>query len=182
MREYLETTQPSASEASLSGIEPLYVYDLRKYQDGINLKTREPKPFDVNLQDFHTEQEMKLLMDLAGRGTEEAAEIARHNNEVIAQNNATLDHFNDHILDLASMSPQELQDFYQNTQTSDSDKSVIACIEGIRLFYRETPNQFYSTGEYELWDGIERAIETFDGIKIVEAQTILRQNGAHSKS
>ena len=179
MREYLETTQPSASEASLSGIEPLYVYDLRKYQDGINLKTREPKPFDVNLQDFHTEQEMKLLMDLAGRGTEEAAEIARHNNEVIAQNNATLDHFNDHILDLASMSPQELQDFYQNTQTSDSDKSVIACIEGIRLFYRETPNQFYSTGEYELWDGIERAIDTFDGLKIVEAQTILRQNGAH---
>lgn len=153
---------------------------IEKWRDGIDLEAKAPKTFDVSLKDFYTRQEMLELT--AGKTAEETAEMTSKNNEAIMQNNAAIDQFNKHILDVAEMTPEAVEELYRNPQTSSSDKSVIACIEAIKVARGSETNPFYyAPDEIRLWWNVEHAIEAFDGLKVVDAQERLKQDDAYFK-
>lgn len=155
--------------------EPLSsLNSLEKWRDGLDLEKGEPKPFALNLQDFHTKQEMAELT--AGKTAEEAAEMIQQNNEIVMQNNMAINDFNEHILDIANLTPQEVEELYQDGQTSNSDKSIIACIEAIRSTYA-----YWPPAESNLRQNIARIASAFDGLRIVDAQERLKHHNAYFK-
>lgn len=135
-----------------------------------------PYPFDINLQDFYDQAELKSVT--AGKSAEEVATITEANHQALLHNNEEIAKFSDHVLQLSELDPAELDSLYYDEQTSDSDKSIIFCINTIRSAYQQG---FYSEDEERLFYDIKDATESIYGFEVVEAREVLQNKNSQFK-
>lgn len=148
---------------------------LKKWSEGIDLNAKSPKPFDINLLDFLDQNELQVAM--SGQTPSEVENLLRANHETLLHNNAEIDRLDERILQISELAPSELEELYKNPETSDSDKSIIFCIEALRLSKEES--DFLAKNEPELASNINHAIASVYGFDVVKTQKLLQDNGAH---
>ena len=81
------------------------------------------------------------------------------------QNNIELDKLNQRIVEISEFSPDELESFYSDETTSDSDKSIVFCVETLRKLIGSGKESF-SPDEQELLDVINNTTTNLDGFWI----------------
>ncbi len=162
-----EFSLPS-SESDLGGLE--------HYANGLDLKNLNPKPFNLELKpvldSWYVENLIKPKTDA------EAQEMLKANHEAIIQNNEAIDQFDEHVLEIAEMSREERDALYENWYTSESDKSIIACIETIHKINKADPPTRILE---QLADNVQAAVSPFYSFRVVNARDVLKNNNAHFK-
>ncbi len=148
--------------------------EIKPWLNGIDLDTKYPKPFQLDLQDFYNQEELDSIV--ADKTKTEAEEIFRNNHEAIINNNEKIDQFDKHVLQISELNHTELEALYNDEQTSDSDKSIISCIEIIRSAYKKDA---HSDDELDLLYNIKNATESLYSFGVVESQAKLERVGSH---
>ena len=148
---------------------------LKKWSEGIDLNAKSPKPFDINLLDFLDQNELQVAM--SGQTPSEVENLLRANHETLLHNNAEIDRLDERILQISELAPSELEELYKNPETSNSDKSIIFCIEALRLSKEESDSLVKN--EPELASNINHAVASVYGFDVVKTQKLLQDNGAH---
>ena len=148
---------------------------LKEWSEGIDLNAKSPKPFDINLLDFLNQNELQVAM--SRQTPSEVENLLRTNHETLLHNNAEIDRLNERILQISELAPSKLEELYKNPETSDSDKSIIFCIEALRLSKEESDS--LAKNEPELASNINHAVASVYGFDVVKTQKLLQDNGAH---
>ncbi|MBQ1373282.1 hypothetical protein IIY66_00545 [Candidatus Saccharibacteria bacterium] len=182
MSENINVNNESFAEDKISNdtpdTEPVSVAiagELGKWSEGIDLKTKAPKPFDIDLREYYDESELPAVT--FDRTPSEIEEILKTNDEALRHNNAEIDRLNERIIQVSELDADELRELYNDPGTSDSDKSIIACIETLRLPWEESES--LKKNEPRLVANIGSAVNNLYGFDIVEARKIIQNNGSN---
>ena len=159
--------------------------EMVKWLKGIDLATKQPKPFDLDLTDnVYTQSELNSIIE--GKPKEEAEEIIRNNHEALIRNNEIIEQFNERILNYSEMGRSELESLYNDGNLSESDKTIISCIGIIRSAYEEghwsdeeKEVRCFFDDEKELFDNVLAATEGIYGFDVVVAQEKLKKANSH---
>ena len=149
-----------------------------KWGDGVDNEKRAPKPFDIELRDVYSEDELSIVRHT--QPTEKANEIIERNHQNMINNNVEIDKLNQRIVDISELSPDELQKFYSSEEASDSDKSIVFCIETLRKFI-DSGKESFTPDEKEVFDAINKTTTTLDGFWQFYTRETLEKNGSHFK-
>ena len=147
-----------------------------KWGDGIDERIRRPKPFDIRLQGFFSQEELGKFVE--GKSPSEVAQITELNHQTMLQNNVEIDKLNQRIVEISEFSPDELESFYSDETTSDSDKSIVFCVETLRKLIGSGKESF-SPDEQELLDVINNTTTNLDGFWIFFNRESLKKQGSH---
>ena len=147
-----------------------------KWGDGIDERIRRPKPFDIRLQGFFSQEELGKFVE--GKSPSEVAQITELNHQTMLQNDAEIDKLNQRIVEISEFSPDELESFYSDETTSDSDKSIVFCVETLRKLIGSGKESF-SPDERELLDVINNTTTGLDGFWIFFNRESLKKQGSH---
>jgi|GEM_PF-2378517 len=149
------------------------VGELADWEDGFDLQMHLPKQIDADLVDFKTEPE--LIEALTGKTDAEKDAILRDNFEAMRHNNEELDKLNDRIMLFAEMTPEERRSIFEEEETSDSDKSILAVIkvldgtvDEVNTAYQQNPEPVST-----IW----RLANDIYGFAVVRARSWLREYG-----
>ncbi|MBR3246520.1 hypothetical protein IKF87_01405 [Candidatus Saccharibacteria bacterium] len=149
-----------------------------KWGDGVDNEKRVPKPFDIELLDVYSEDELSIVRHT--QSTEKANEIIERNHQNMVKNNVEIDKLNQRIIDISELSPDELQKFYSSEEASDSDKSIVFCIETLRKFI-DSGKESFTPDEKEVFDTINKTTTRLDGFWQFYTRETLEKNGSHFK-
>ena len=155
-------------------LKPSFNHSVAQWIDGIDLETKQPKPFDLELEDFYTESELKSIIE--DKTEEERAKIIRENHEALLRNNEKIDQFNDRVIELSELGKADLEAMYRDEGISDSDRSIISCIGIIRTAHENGP---WSNDDSDLFENLREATQDFYGFNTIYAQQTLEANGSH---
>lgn len=156
--------------------KPRFSHSVAQWIDGIDLETKQPKPFDLELEDFYTESELKSIIE--DKTKEERAKIIRKNHEALLRNNEKIDQFNDQVIELSELGKADLEAMYRDEGISDSDRSIISCVGIIRTAHENGP---WSNDDSDLFENIREATQDFYGFNTIYARQMLEANGSHFK-
>lgn len=148
--------------------------EIKPWLDGIDLDTKYPKPFQLDLQDFYNQDELKNIV--ADKTKTEAEEILHNNHEAILKNNEAIEQFDEHVFQISELRQSELEELYNSEQTNDSDKSIISCIEIIRSAYKQG---IHSDDELDLLKNIQEATNYLYSFGVLESQAKLEKEDSH---
>ncbi len=148
--------------------------ELGEWSEGIDLEKRMPKPFDIDLKDFFDRDELELVS--SGKSESEIAELEKINHEAFLHNNAEFEKLNERILQIAELGPDEIDALYHDKNTSDSDKSIIVCIEVSRMSDEEYDACYAE--EPELLGNISKVAGSIYGFGIAFSRSKLERDDA----
>lgn len=149
------------------------VGELADWEDGFDLQTHLPKQIEADLVNFKTEPE--LIEALTGKTDAEKDAIIRANFEAMRHNNEELDKLNDRIMLFAGMTPEERRSIFEDEETSDSDKSILAVIKVLDGTVNEVNTAYQQNPEPV--DAILGLADNIYGFAAVRARSWLREYG-----
>ncbi len=149
---------------------------LKKYENGLDVVHLDLKPFDIKLRDFYSQDELDAI--LADKNEEEVQKIIDQNREDMIYNTGVLDEFDEHIFQIAELTPEEKDALYNNKETGDSDKSILACLNAIDQYDN---NKSYDMATDTYFENIFQTAQEINGFRILLAKKLLDDSDSHFK-
>ncbi len=168
----------SANEKAMESRDPVAVEaekKIYKWSDGIDLEKHVLKPLDSSFRVVLTQEE--LAMSVSGRDEREAQLITERNMEALEYNCAESERINERVLWIHELSQEEKERLYTDENTSDLDKTILACLEINNLSDEE--KQKISPYAYSICDSARGAISRLYAFDILDVQDTLVKNNAH---
>lgn len=172
--ELSQSSYDAEDDINSESLEPNFSHSFAQWIDGIDLETMQPKPFDLELEDFYTQSELDSIID--GKTKEECAEIIRNNHKVLLRNNEKIEQFDNHIIEMSELSKADLEALYHDEGISESDKSIISCIGILRASFE---SGLQSNDDYELFINVWKAIKDCYGFCVFFARETLEKENSN---